>query len=149
MKLTLQKRLASRILKCSPKKIKIDTSRMEEIKEAITKKDIKSLIKDKAIEKKKTQESSRARARKIKKQKSKGKRKGKGSKKGKINSKISKKDRWMLKIRTQRKLLRELRSSEKIDKKTFGGLYMKSKGGFFRSRRHIQLYIKEHNLAKK
>jgi len=44
MKLNLQKRLAAQILKCSEKRIQLDTTRLSDIKEAITKADIKSLI---------------------------------------------------------------------------------------------------------
>ena len=39
-----QKRLAAYILKCSPKKVKFDETKLEEIKEAITKADIRGLI---------------------------------------------------------------------------------------------------------
>jgi large subunit ribosomal protein L19e len=148
MKLNVQKKLAAKVFKCSTKKVKIDSSRAEDIKESITKKDIKGLIKEGAITKRKTQENSRSRARKIQKQKSKGKRKGPGSKKGSKNSILSKKDKWIIKIRAQRKLLKELRDTDQITKSIYNQLYLKSKGGFFRSRRHINLYIKEHNLMK-
>ena len=47
----IQKRLAAQILKCSPKRVKLDKDSMEDIKKAITKADIKSLIVEKAIKK--------------------------------------------------------------------------------------------------
>jgi len=51
MQLKIQKRLAGQILKSSQNDIWLDSDRLDEIKEAITKADIKSLIKDaKAIE---------------------------------------------------------------------------------------------------
>jgi large subunit ribosomal protein L19e len=148
MKLKVQKRLAADILKCSIKKIKIDQSRLEDIKESITKKDIRTLIKEGAVQKRKTQESSRGRTRKIKIQKSKGKRKGSGSRKGSPFARLPKKSRWASKIRTQRKHIKELRDNGKINKNTYSDLYMKSKGGFFRSKRHINLYLEEHDLIK-
>ena len=46
MQLKIQKRLAAQILKTSKNNIQLDSSRLEEIKEAITKADIKSLIKE-------------------------------------------------------------------------------------------------------
>ena len=82
------------------------------------------------------------------KQKSKGKRKGPGSRKGGPHSRLTKKERWTIKVRAQRKLLKELRDTGKIETKIYTDLYSKSKGGFFRSRRHINLYIQEHNLVK-
>lgn len=148
MKLKAQRRIASVILKCSPKKVWIDSRRDEDIKEAITKRDIRGLIKESAIKKRKTNLQSRVRARKMQKQKSKGKRKGPGSRKGSINARVSKKERWMKRIRAQRSFLKELKQKKSITTRTFNDLYKKSKGGFFRSRRHITIYIDEHNLTK-
>ena len=106
-------------------------------------------VEEKDIQKSKKALKSRAGARKIKKQKAKGKRKGAGSRKGKINSRISKKERWIIKIRAQRKLLKELREKKEIPKEAYSDLYMKAKGGFFRSRRHIMIYLEERGLKKK
>ena len=64
VKLKLQKRLAASILGCSEKRIVFDTDRLEDIKEAITKLDIRSLIADKAIKAKPIKGVSRVRARK-------------------------------------------------------------------------------------
>ena len=44
MELKIQKRLAAQILKCSQHKIVFDNSKLKDIKEAITKVDIKTLI---------------------------------------------------------------------------------------------------------
>lgn len=149
MKLTLQKRLAAQILKCSEKKIRIEPSRLEDIKEAITKHDIRGLIKEGAISKRHDQESSRAHARIIREQKKKGQRKGPGTRKGPKFSRLSRKDRWIARIRAQRQLMRELLETSKINKDTYKEVYSKSKGGFFRSRRHINLYLEEHDLIIK
>ncbi|MBW2966048.1 50S ribosomal protein L19e, partial [Candidatus Woesearchaeota archaeon] len=83
MKLNLQKRLAAQILKCGEKKICMDTSRLEDIKEAITKADIRSLVSEGVIKRKQSNAASRVRARKIAVQKRKGRRKGAGKRKGK------------------------------------------------------------------
>ena len=53
MNLKSKKRIAAKILKCSPKRVKLDPSRDDEIKESVTKADLRSLIKDKAIKKEK------------------------------------------------------------------------------------------------
>jgi len=55
----------------------------------------------------------------------------------------------MNKIRALRDLLKTLRTKEVIERSSYRLLYRKAKGGYFRSRRHIKLYIEEHNLAKK
>ena len=143
MKVDNQKRLAAQILKCSKKRIKFDPDRLSDIKEAITKADIKGLMKDKAITKVNARGVSRGRARKRLVQKRKGKQKGEGSKKGSRSARLPKKRRWINKIRAQREVLRALKEKKIVDDKLYRDLYLKSKGGFFRSRRHIKLYLEE------
>jgi len=148
MNLKTQKRLAAAVFGCSPKKVWFDNSRLEDIKGAITKADIRSLIKQKAIMQKPAKGVSRGRARKIHIQKIKGRRKGHGSRQGKKTARLPRKLGWINKIRAQRKLLSLLKEKKIIDNKTFRMLYLKAKGGFFRSRRHIKIYLEEHGLAK-
>ena len=149
MKLSLQKRLAASVIGCSEKRIRFDAGRLDEIKEAITKADIRRLIKDKAIIIKQKEGSSRFRARARKLQKSKGRQKGFGSRKGRKKARLKSKKYWINKVRLQRNFLSMLRNKGIISKPTYRGLYLKVKGGFFRSKRHIKLYIEEHNLAIK
>jgi len=149
MKLTTQKRLAADILKCSKKRIKFDLSRLDDIKESITKADIKSLIKDKAITEKPIRGVSRARAKYISLQKRKGRRKGFGSRKGKKTARLPGKRRWINVIRLQRKFLKNLKESRLISQESYKDLYSKAKGGFFRSKSHLKLFIEEHDLIKK
>lgn len=146
MKLNVQKKLAAQILKCSEKKIKLDTDRLDEIKESITKQDIRGLIQDKAIVKKHEQGSSRVRARLINAQKVKGKRRGQGSRKGKFHAREPRKDIWMATIRKQRGFIKELRERSLLTTEGFKTLYKKAKGGFFRSVRHIKLYMQENDM---
>ncbi|MBW2974224.1 50S ribosomal protein L19e [Candidatus Woesearchaeota archaeon] len=141
MKLNNQKRLAAQLLKCSKKRIKFDNDRLSDIKEAITKADIKDLINDKAIKKVHAKGVSRVRARKRLVQRKKGKQKGRGSIKGAKNARLPRKREWINKIRSQRKLLSELKEKKIIDDALYSELYLKSKGNFFRSRRHIKLYL--------
>ncbi len=141
-----QKTLAAKILKTSPKKIKFKNDRLAEVKEAITKQDIRELIEDEAIVKLPDKGISRARANKIKTQKAKGLRKGLGSRKGKKTARLPRKKAWMNKIRAQRVLLKELKENNKISNETFRKLYLRSKGGFFRSKRHIKIYLQDNNL---
>lgn len=145
MKLGPQKKNAAQILKCSEKKIVFDPSRLDEVKEAITKEDMRDLIKKKIIKLKKTKEISKVRSRIRKKQRQKGRQRGFGSRKGKRRK--GKRD-WINRIRVQRRLVKGLRNTGKISKKDYRNLYLKAKGGFFRSKRHIKLYIEENKLLK-
>tara|TARA_Y100000310_G_scaffold225157_1_gene227186 strand:+ start:201 stop:650 length:450 start_codon:yes stop_codon:yes gene_type:complete len=149
MNLSNKKRIAAQLLKCGENRVKFNTSELPAIKEAITKSDIRALIKDKTIEKKKEKGISRSRFRKNLEQKRKGRRSGPGRKSGTHKARLPKKVEWMNKIRAIRDLLKTLREKDVINPKIYRILYRKSKGGFFRSRRHIKLYIEEHNLGKK
>ncbi|MBT3721186.1 50S ribosomal protein L19e [archaeon] len=142
----IQKKLAGKIAKRSPKRVKIDPSRSEEIKEAITRADVRALIKDKAIKLEQAKGISRVRAKKTQSQKAKGRRKGYGSRKGTANARLKTKKVWMNKVRLQRKFLKELKEKQKLSPENYKSLYRKSKGGFFRSKRHIKLYITEHKM---
>jgi len=148
MKMDVQKRLAAAIYGCSEKRVKFDTERLAEIKEAITKVDIKGLINDKAISKKPVKGVSKARSRVQKKQKKSGRRKGQGSRKGKANARAADKLTWINQIRVQRELLKKMRENNHITKDVYRELYEKAKGGFFRSKKHLKLHIEERHLTK-
>ena len=148
MQLDIQKRLAGQVLKTSEKNVWLDPSRLDEIKEAITKADIKSLVKDHAIIARKKRGISRFRIRHRQAQKSKGRMAGHGSRKGGKKARLGKKAAWISKMRVQRGFLQNLRDKGLVDKASYRMLYMKSKGGFFRSKRHIQIYMQERGIGK-
>jgi large subunit ribosomal protein L19e len=150
MDLKVQKRLAAQIFECSPKRVVFDNDRLDDIKQAITKRDLRLLVGDGAISMSPMNVTSRFRARKLKVQKSKGRRKGPGSRKGKFNTHFDSKLVWMNKVRFQRAFLRLLVSKGIITRKAYRELYLRSKGGYFRSKRHIKLFLQEHDemLAK-
>tara|TARA_Y100000310_G_scaffold342571_1_gene446367 strand:- start:761 stop:1225 length:465 start_codon:yes stop_codon:yes gene_type:complete len=148
MNLKTQKRIAASILKVGVNRIKLDNEKLDDIKEAITRTDIKSLINQGLISKKPFLSQSKGRARKIKEQKRKGNRKGPGSRKGTKNARLRRKTLWVTKIRVLRKLLRELKGKKLIDSKNYRTLILRSKGGFFRSKRHLKLFISEHKMVE-
>ncbi|MCM2325579.1 MAG: 50S ribosomal protein L19e, partial [Candidatus Woesearchaeota archaeon] len=91
---------------------------------------------------------SRSRAKKAHAQKLKGRRKGAGSRKGKQGAREESKRAWINKVRLQRTFFKELKEQKKVTPEVYKDLYRKSKGGFFRSIRHVKLYITEHKLMK-
>ena len=141
-----KKILAAKLLKISPKKVKFAADALEDIKKSITRSDMRGWIAVGKITKSGANEQSRVRARKIAAQKKKGRQKGRGSRKGSKNSVINKKQKWMIKVRSQRILLKMLREKGLLTRTNYRQLYAKSKGGFFRNKRHIKLYITEHHL---
>jgi large subunit ribosomal protein L19e len=147
MKLTTQKRLAARVMKVGTSRVWLDPDFEDEISLAITKDDIRRLVDEGAIQSKQKIGVSRGRARHKLRQKRKGLRKGPGRRKGKYTSKLSSKDRWMMKIRPMRKELKRLRDEGKITRRVYRDLYLKAKGNAFRNTAHLRTYIAEHRLG--
>jgi len=148
MKLSTQKRLAADVMKVGMSRVWLDPEFEDEVSLAITRDDIRRLVDEGVIQKKRYIGVSRGRARHILKQKRKGQRRGPGKKKGKATSKMSGKDRWMMKIRPMRKELRKLRDTGKITPKVYRELYMKAKGNAFRNTAHLRTFISERRLSK-
>jgi large subunit ribosomal protein L19e len=146
MKLSTQKRLAADVMKVGESRVWIDPTFEDEVSLAITREDVKRLVDEGAIQKRAAIGVSRGRARYVLGQKRKGQRKGPGTKKGKATSKLSGKDRWMIKIRPMRKELRKLRNEKRITSKTYRELYLKAKGNAFRNTAHLRTYITERKL---
>lgn len=148
MNLRVQRKLAADVLRVGTKRVRLDPTSATEIKEAITKRDIRSLIGAGLITAVPARRPSRGRARHTARQRAKGLRKGLGSRKGSPNARLPGKLVWIRSIRAQREFLVSLKEGQRISKDTFTDLYRKAKGGFFRSRRHMKIYLSEHNLLK-
>lgn len=143
MEVAAQRRLAAKIMKCGESRVWMDPSKLGEIAQAITAADVRRLISSNIIAETPKMGVSKGRKKYIAAQKRKGRRKGKGSRKGKIGSRFSRKHSWIKTVRAQRQLLKEMLAGGKIDKKTYKNMYCKSKGGYFRSRAHVNAYVEE------
>jgi len=148
MNLKAQHRIIASLYNVGGKRVWIDPERNSEVKEAITKRDIRGLLKKGAIKILPKRGISSFSSNKIKSQKRKGRQKNIGSRKGSFGARLNKKREWMIKIRNQKVLLKQLRDNLQITKKDYRVLYRKAKGGFFRSLRHIKLFIEEHGLIQ-
>ena len=148
MDVSVQRRMAAEILKCGIDRVWIDPAQLDRVKMAMSKDDIRVLIKEGVIKKKQKKGISSARVKKLKEQRKKGRRRGPGSRRGAAGARTPPKERWMATIRALRKTLKQLRDSGKIDRKVYRKLYRMAKGGAFRSRSHLFLYMREHDLLK-
>ncbi|MBS3815246.1 MAG: 50S ribosomal protein L19e [Hadesarchaea archaeon] len=148
MNLRTQKKLAAKVLGVGVNRVWIDPDRMSEVSTAITRADIRNLVKEGAIEAKPKQSTSRSKARARKKQVEKGRRKGPGSRKGKKGARLTSKDAWKKKIRALRERLRDLRDDGKIDSSRYRELYQMAKGGTFRSRSHLNTYLEKRGILE-
>jgi len=143
--------MASDLLKCGRDRVWLDPAAMEEIGEAVTRSDIRSLVNSRLIKKMPIKGTSSGRRKARMEQKRKGRRKGHGKRKGAKGARAPKKERWMKTIRALRSQLRELKSGGKIDPSTYRTYYRKSNGGMFRSRAHLLSHMKSEGafLTKK
>jgi large subunit ribosomal protein L19e len=141
LKLTMQKRMAAELLKCGVSRVKFDPERLEDVEDAITRADVRMLIKDGVIFKEKAKGVSRARVEE--------RRKGPGSRKGGKYSTLSRKRRWILKVRAQRRYIAHLRDTGYIEKKVYRRLYKLVKAGVFKSVAAIEEYIKVNKLGRR
>jgi len=148
MNLKNQRTVTAQVLKVGKKKVWFDKSKLDEIKEAITKADIRGLINRNIIQKRPSQGTSRVRARKRLVQRRKGRQQGKGTRKGKRTARLGRKEAWMINVRSQRTFIKELKEKELIEIRTYRNLYSKVKGGYFRNKRHIKLYLNEKQLFR-
>ena len=143
-----QRRMARDLLKCGKNRVWMDQDRLDEIAKAVTKDDIRVLIKGKAIKAQQKQGISSGRKKYAKKQKDKGRRSGHGSRKGAKYARLTKKERWMRTIRPIRSYLKDLRSEERITPSAYRKYYRKAKGGEFRSRHHLETHLKSDGVLK-
>lgn len=127
MKLTTQKRMAAKVLEVGKNRIWFDPLRLDEIKQAITREDIKDLIKEKAI---------RPRAGKRYARKEKRKRKGAGRTKMTVSRR---KRKYIFKIRKIRSYLREEKT---IPKEMVREIRKLAKAGQFKNLRNVKDFIR-------
>ena len=139
--MNLQKKLAAQILKVGESRIWLDPSKQKDIEAAITKADVRKLI-QKGYIKVLPEKIRKPRERRKK-------RKGPGSRKGARGAVLPSKRKWISTVRPLREMLKELRDSGKIDRPTYRRLYKLVKGGMFKSRSHLKIYLEQHDLLKK
>ena len=125
MKLDKKKSLAIRTLGIGKKRIVFVKSRLDEVKEAITKQDIKDLVKEGAIIIKEI----------------KGKRKVEKRKRqtGKIKKKVKKrKKEYIIMTRKLRKYILELKKKNKLSREDFLEIRKKIRNKYYRSLAHLK-----------
>tara|TARA_B100000214_G_scaffold352783_1_gene308264 strand:- start:497 stop:982 length:486 start_codon:yes stop_codon:yes gene_type:complete len=144
MQITNQKKMAAQIFSqkegclVGVHRVWLDPDRIDEIAGAVQKEDIREFIEMEYITLKPVKGTSRSRARKIAAQRAKGRRKGHGKRSGTANSRNPRKNRWMKTIRTQRRVLKEMREDGTLTASNYRYYYRKAKGGSYRSASHMK-----------
>jgi len=137
-----QRRLAAAILECGEGRVWIDPLHTDAVAEAVTRQDVRGLIRKGYVKAAQKQGTSRGRARFLLAQKQSGRRTGPGSRKGAKGARDPRKQKWIRTIRPIRAVLKELRDNERIARGVYRKYYRQAKGGAFRSRSHLVSHMR-------
>jgi len=145
--LKAKKRLVSRIVGVGMHRIKFDSDRLDDIADAITRDNIRSLLTANTIKIKPIVGTSRGRAKTKRIQK---KKRGatQGSKKGKKGARSNRKENHMIKVRALRYRLKIAKDRKEITNPEFWGLYKMIRGNTVRNSAHLRSLIEE-SVAKR
>ena len=140
--LRAKKRLVSRVTGVGVHRIHFDSDHLDDIADAITRENIRSLITANTIKVKPIVGTSRGRAQTKKTQK--GKRGTKaGSKQGRKGARVGKKEVYVAKVRSLRYLLKVAKDRKDITNPEFWELYKKVGGNVVRNKAHLRQLMEE------
>jgi large subunit ribosomal protein L19e len=148
MKLDKKKKLAADILGVGVNRVWVDPARSVDISSAITREDIRGLIKQGAIKAKPQIGISRGRLRVRALKRKVGRRGGPGTRKGASGARTPKKANWIKTVRPLRLKLKELRKDGSLGPGEYRKLYLMVKGGSFKSKAHLVSHLKEKGILK-
>ncbi len=138
------RRLAAKIFKVGESRVRIVEP--QAAIQALTGDDVRDLVKNKSVIILPKKGVSRAKARFNQSRKAAGRGRGPGSKRGTIYARMPKKERWIRKVRSQRKILK---NSVGLDSKFRRKVYGMVKGNAFKAKKQLVAYLKEQKLVEK
>jgi large subunit ribosomal protein L19e len=139
MSIKLTKRVASSILGRGETSIRIREGSLEDAKKAITRDDVRGMIKSGAIYAIKKKREVFKRSEPAKRKRGTGKRKG--TNKARLGG-----SPWKKKARSQRALLKKLREMRRIDGAVFRKYYLLVKGNTFPDKRSLLLHLEDEGI---
>ena len=137
-----KKRLVSRIVGVGVNRVRFDNDHLDDVADAITRDDIRSLITANTITIKSFKGTSRGRAKTKKIQKSK-RGSTQGSKKGRKGARETKKTAYVNKVRALRYILKIAKDRKEIDNEIFKSIYRQIGGNTVRNKAHLRAIISE------
>ena len=146
--LRAKKRLVARIMGVGANRVKFDSDHLDDIADAITRGNIRSLISANTIKIKPIVGTSRGRAQLKKIQKHKRGIK-QGSKKGTRGARSDKKEVYVKKVRALRHILKVAKDRKDITNKEFWEIYKKVGGNTVRNKAHLITLVEEIKSRRK
>jgi large subunit ribosomal protein L19e len=144
--LSIQRRLAAEVLGVGENRVRFDPERLKDIEAALTKEDVRRLIKDGAIWAEPSGRNARGRWKERHEKRRKGHRRGPGKRRGARGARENPHRRWVNTIRKLRRFLKWLRDSGTIDTATYRKLRALAKGGAFRSLADLKRHLVERGI---
>ncbi len=140
--LKAKKRLAARVTGVGVHRIRFDTDHLDDVADAITRENIRSLITANTIRIKSFTGTSKGRAHTKKAQKNK---RGitQGAKKGRKGARVGKKEVYVAKVRALRRLLKIAKDRKDLTNPEFWILYKKVGGNTVRNKAHLRTLMDE------
>jgi large subunit ribosomal protein L19e len=140
--LKAKKRLAARVTGVGVHRIRFDTDHLDDIADAITRENIRSLITANTIKIKSFTGTSKGRAHEKKAQRNK---RGttQGSKQGRKGARVGKKTVYVAKVRSLRRLLKIAKDRKDLTNPEFWALSKKVGGNTVRNKAHLRLLMDE------
>lgn len=148
MAMNTVRRIAAQVIGVGENKVRFKPEANSKIGEALTREDVRTLIKDGSIYAIAPRGVSRMRGREKAAQAKKGRRGGKGSKKGTHAARQHPKTHWIAKVRSQRLYLRTLMNAKKIPAQSYRKIYLMIKGNAFKGVKFLETYLKDNKLMK-
>jgi len=133
------KRLAADIMGIGVNRVRIKPEGFKEAEKAMTRADVRDLIKKKII----TKVEAKGRRTKVLRAK-----RGPGGRKGTSKTRTGGKKVWMAKVRAQRSFLFQMIGEGELAKSHKRMLYNRIKSGLFRSKRAFLAYLKDGKMVK-
>lgn len=140
--LKAKKRLVSRVTGVGVHRVKFDSDHLDDIADAITRENIRSLITANTIKIDSFKGTSRGRAQHKKDQKNKRGTK-QGSKQGRKGARVGKKEIYVKKVRSLRRLLKIAKDRKELTNPEFWSIYKKVGGNTVRNKAHLRQIMEE------
>lgn len=144
MTVKFAKRVAAELSRRGENAIKVNGNSLDEVGKAMTREDVRALLKSGALYVVKARRNVSMNAKELRIRRGKGRGRGRGKRRGTYEARQG--ERWQKQIRSQRMFLSRLKMTGKIDRATFKRYYMLVKGNSFPDKSSLLLHLGEDGI---
>ncbi len=144
MSIRFAKRAGAYVLDRGESAVRIRPDALQDAAKALTKEDIRRLVKEGKIYAIKEKHNKSSRSKKLRVARSEGRSRGPGRRRGTRHARTGR--LWEKKIRSQRRLLKELKSMKKINTTVFHDYYRHIKGNQYANKAQMLLHMREQGI---